>query len=143
MFNWFEMIGLKEAISYLRLFTLPFYDNLPDWFLYSLPDGIWLFSYLSVLLLIWDNKISKHNIHWVLLIPSIAIFSEIGQLFEIVSGTFDITDLVFYLAGTILPILIFTTTYTKILITKFSSFYFIKLSWCSNYNIIKYISHCV
>ena len=89
------MIGLKEAISYLRLFTLPFYDNLPDWFLYSLPDGIWLFSYLSVLLLIWDNKISKHNIHWVLLIPSIAIFSEIGQLFEIVSGTFDITDLVF------------------------------------------------
>tara|TARA_B100000795_G_scaffold216277_1_gene170160 strand:+ start:431 stop:805 length:375 start_codon:yes stop_codon:yes gene_type:complete len=94
------------------------YDNLPDWFLYSLPDGIWLFSYLSVLLLIWDNKISKHNIHWVLLIPSIAIFSEIGQLFEIVSGTFDITDLVFYLAGTILPILIFTTTYTKIMIYK-------------------------
>ena len=118
MFNWFEMIGLKEAISYLRFFTLPFYDNLPNWFLYSLPDGIWLFSYLSILLLIWDNKISKHNIHWVLLIPSIAIFSEIGQLFEIVSGTFDITDLVFYLAGTILPILIFTTKYTKIMIYK-------------------------
>ena len=128
MFNWFSSVNLSESISNLRLFTFPLSDLFPNWFLYSLPDGLWLFSYLSVLLLIWDNKISKHNIHWVLLIPSIAIFSEIGQLFEIVSGTFDITDLVFYLAGTILPILIFTTTYTKILITKFSSFYFIKLS---------------
>ena len=112
MFNWFDSVNLSEAISGLRLYTLPLADFLPNWFLYSLPDGLWLFSYLSILLVVWDNKISKHNIHWLLLVPTIAIVSEIGQLFGIVPGTFDIFDLIFYLAGTVIPILIFTNLKT-------------------------------
>ena len=112
MFNWFDSVNLSEAISGLRLFTLPLADFLPNWFLYSLPAGLWLFSYLSILLVVWNNKISKHNIHWLLLVPTIAIVSEIGQLFGIVPGTFDIFDLTFYLGATILPLLIFTNSKT-------------------------------
>ena len=112
MFSWFDNINLSTAISELRLLTAPFSGHFPNWFLYSLPDGLWLFSYLSVLLVVWDNVISKHNIHWLLLVPMVAIFSEIGQLFEIVPGTFDIFDLIFYLLGTVLPILIFTNSKT-------------------------------
>ena len=100
MFRWFDSINLSAVISELRLLTLPLSDHLPNWFLYSLPDGLWICSYLSVLLVVWDNVISKHNIHWLLLVPMIAIFSEIGQLFKIVPGTFDILDLIFYLGGT-------------------------------------------
>jgi hypothetical protein len=40
----------------------------------------------------------------------VAILSEIGQFFEIVPGTFDIFDLLFYILGTILPVLIFTNS---------------------------------
>ena len=112
MFSWFDDINVSAAISELRLHTVPLSGHFPNWFLYSLPDGLWLFSYLSVLLVVWDNVISKHNIHWLLLVPMVAIFSEIGQLFEIVSGTFDIFDLLFYLLGTVLPILIFTNSKT-------------------------------
>jgi len=112
MVSWFDNINLSTAISELRLLTPPLADHFPNWFLYSLPDGLWLFSYLSVLLVVWDNVISKHNIHWLLLVPMVAIFSEIGQLFEIVPGTFDIFDLIFYLLGTVLPILIFTNSKT-------------------------------
>ena len=112
MFSWFDSINLSAVISELRLLTLPLSDHLPNWFLYSLPDGLWICSYLSVLLVVWDNVISKHNIHWLLLVPMIAIFSEIGQLFKIVPGTFDILDLIFYLGGTVLPILIFTNSKT-------------------------------
>ncbi len=112
MFSWFDSINLSAVISKLRLFTLPLSDYLPNWFLYSLPDGLWLFSYLSVLLVVWENVITKHNIHWLLLVPVVAIFSEIGQLFKIVPGTFDILDLTFYLCGTVLPILIFTNSKT-------------------------------
>ena len=112
MFSWFDRVNLSEVISELRLFTLPLTDHLPNWFLYSLPDGLWLFSYLSVLLVVWDNKISKQNIHWLLLVPAVAVFSEIGQLLGIVPGTFDIFDLLFYLGGTVLPILIFTNSKT-------------------------------
>ena len=112
MFRWFDSINLSAVISELRLLTLPLSDHLPNWFLYSLPDGLWLCSYLSVLLVVWDNVISKHNIHWLLLVPIIAIVSEIGQLFGIIPGTFDIFDLTFYIGGTILPILIFTNPKT-------------------------------
>ena len=112
MFRWFDSINLSAVISELRLLTLPLSDHLPNWFLYSLPDGLWIYSYLSVLLVVWDNVISKHNIHWLLLVPMIAIFSEIGQLFKIVPGTFDILDLIFYLGGSVLPILIFTNSKT-------------------------------
>ena len=110
MFSWFDNINVSAAISELRLCTVPLSGHFPNWFLYSLPDGLWLFSYLSVLLAVWDNVISKHNIHWLLLVPMVAIFSEIGQLFEIVPGTFDILDLTFYLGGTLLPILIYTNS---------------------------------
>jgi hypothetical protein len=112
MFSWFDNINVSAAISELRLCTVPLSGHFPNWFLYSLPDGLWLFSYLSVLLAVWDNVISKHNIHWLLLVPMVAIFSEIGQLFEIVPGTFDIFYLIFYLLGTVLPILIFTNSKT-------------------------------
>ena len=112
MFNWLDRIHTLEVISDYRLFTLPLAENLPTWVLYSLPDGLWLFSYLSVLLAVWDNTISKDNIHWILLVPAIAVLIEFGQLFHIVSGTFDILDLTFYLVGAVLPILIFTNSKT-------------------------------
>ena len=108
IFDWFDRVALSELVSRLRRFTLPMADFLPNWFLYSVPDGLWLFSYLSILLVIWNNKISKHNVHWLLSVPTIAIVSEIGQLLGIVPGTFDILDLTFYIGGTGLPILIFT-----------------------------------
>ncbi len=112
MFSWFDRVNLSGVISELRLSTLPLTDHLPNWFLYSLPDGLWLFSYLSVLLVVWDNTISKQNIHWLLLVPAVAVFSEIGQFFGIAPGTFDIFDLTFYFGGTVLPILIFTNSKT-------------------------------
>ncbi len=110
MFSWFDNINLSTVISKLRLRTVPLSGHFPNWFLYSLPDGLWLFSYLSGFLVVWDNVISKHNIYWLLSIPMVAILSEIGQFFEIVPGTFDIFDLLFYILGTILPILIFTNS---------------------------------
>ena len=112
MFSWFDRLNILEAISDFRLFTLPLSVHLPTWFLYSFPDGLWLFSYLSLLLIVWNNTISKHNIHWLLLLPTVAITSEIGQLFAIVPGTFDVLDLTFYLLGTFLPILIFNNAKT-------------------------------
>jgi hypothetical protein len=59
MFNWFSSVNLSESISNLRLFTFPLSDLFPNWFLYSLPDGLWLFSCTSILLVIWNNRISN------------------------------------------------------------------------------------
>ena len=108
MFGWFDKLNFTESLEQIRNITLPYLDHLPNWFLYSLPDGLWLFSYISLLLAIWGNEITKQNILWLFLIPIIAIFSEIGQFISIVPGTFDMMDMAFYVSGVVLPILLFS-----------------------------------
>ena len=108
MFKWFDGLALGKPIHYLREMTLTQKAFFPDWLLFSLPDGLWVFSYVSLILWLWDNKLNGINSVWIFLIPFVAIASEFGQLIGIVPGTFDITDLIFYILGTTLPIIIYT-----------------------------------
>ena len=106
MFRWFDNLGLTEIITIARNITLKYSNQLPNWIKFSLPDGLWIFSYVCLLLLIWSDSELKKSIPWVLIVPAVAILSEIGQLPEIVPGTYDPIDLIFYLLGTITPFLI-------------------------------------
>ena len=108
MFKWFAALSLDTPIEYLRETTMTVNRLFPNWFLFSLPDGLWIFSYISLILLIWGNNINKRNLFWIFLIPFIAISSELGQLFNIIPGTFDPIDLTFYITGAISPFIIFT-----------------------------------
>lgn len=105
MFVWFEKIGLDELISSLR--TNYYLQNLiiPDWVKFSLPDALWLFSFVYVLLTLWNFRINKNSIFWILLAPIIGVFSEFGQLIGIIPGTFDIADLLLLILASILPFL--------------------------------------
>lgn len=60
----------------------------------SLPDGLWVFAFASWMRLIWSR-----NWFWCNLPVCIAIGSEVGQLYQIVPGTFDIFDILFYSLG--------------------------------------------
>ena len=108
MFKWFASASLDNPIEYLREITLIYRQYLPNWFLFSLPDGLWVFSYVSLTLLIWNNNINKRNFFWVFSIPFIAISSEVGQLYNIVPGTFDNKDLIFYIIGITSPFIFFS-----------------------------------
>ena len=114
LFTWFDISYLSE----FRLITLPFSQILPNWFLYSLPDGLWVFSYVTISLVYWKNVINKRNIFWIIIIPCIGLSSEIGQLFNILPGTFDKSDLLFYFVGTISPFLLFKSDLFNINIIK-------------------------
>ena len=107
MFNWFDKLMLTGAITAIREYSLPFRHKLPSWFIHSLPDGLWIFSYICFMLFVWGRKIDMNNLFWFTLLPMIAILSEIGQLFGIVPGTFDMIDIVFYVAGCFLPFVTF------------------------------------
>ncbi len=110
MFRWYEILGLDHSMGILRYSSIPFAHRLPKWIIYSLPDGLWIFSYLTLMLIIWRNVISRNNIFWILIVPAIAIISELGQLIGIVPGTFDPADILFYLLGTSLPFIILNQT---------------------------------
>ena len=107
MFEWSNYLFMGATIDFLREFTLSVRLLFPAWFLFSLPDGLWMFSYVSLILHIWNNEIKKQNLFWVISIPIVAILSELGQLLKIVPGTYDAIDLVFYFCGAILPIIFF------------------------------------
>ncbi len=106
MFNWKE--NYNTSIMNIRTLISTYYDKFPNWFLFSLPKGLWLFPYISLVLLIRRNKIHRENFLWIIIIPILIILSELGQLLKIVPETYDFLDILFYSLGAILPILIFT-----------------------------------
>lgn len=96
IFKWIKVMGIYDFISVLRP------DNgINSWFVYSLPDGLWLFSYIMIISAIWCFDIRKSLLYSVPLVI-IAIGSEILQIPHIVSGTFDFIDLWCYIVATIL-----------------------------------------
>ena len=107
VFSWLNFLGIDFISSDLRKNSINFAQKIPEWFIFSLPDGIWIFSYVVLMISIWNFEVNKQSLFWLIIIPFIAIFSEIFQIFGLVSGTFDIIDLSFYLLGFILPFIIF------------------------------------
>lgn len=109
MFHWFGYLKLSDEINLIK--NLRNIYSFPCWFIYSLPDGLWVFSYTALSLEIWKLSITRHSFFWIFSIPVMAVLSEFLQLFKIIPGTFDLIDVMFYLLGIIL-------SFYKILNTK-------------------------
>ena len=102
MFSWFKSLGIESIIFCLRNWTLHYQENLPDWIIYSLPDGLWTYSLATFMIFNWGKKLRKSNVIWFFIGPAIAIFFEIAQSFGLLKGTFDINDLIFCSIASIL-----------------------------------------
>lgn len=89
MFSWLKRIGLEEVFEPIRENFTTLGTNLPDWILYSLPDGLWVYAFTSAILIIWDGKPSK----WLFLPVISGPIVELFQLLNLFPGTFDLIDL--------------------------------------------------
>lgn len=107
MFKWISASDSKYDLEEIRIAALSIRDLMPDWFLFSLPDGLWVFSYVSGLMMVWDNRLNRTNYFWIFIIPVLALGSELCQAFDAVPGTFDLMDVAFYLIGAIAPVKLF------------------------------------
>lgn len=86
--------GLEGSLNALMYVTV-----------YAAPDGIWVFSFTYVMVLIWglaDCRILKHAFICMPLI--IAASSELMQLYGLVRGTYDPLDLSSYILGALLAL---------------------------------------
>ena len=107
LFTWIGYFeNIYEFVFCLREYTVDLATYFPTWFIYSFPDGMWVSSYIFLLLMIFDFKIKRNNIFLIFLIPIIGLFSEFGQYFGLVSGTFDFIDVLLYLVCSLIPFLI-------------------------------------
>lgn len=97
-FDYLTYVKLDKPISNIRSFMLPLTKFIPDWIIYSLPDGLWLLSFSLIISEIWNKKDNLHFWFWILLFPFTAIIWELGQAFHVFSGTFDWIDVIIYLS---------------------------------------------
>jgi len=112
VFSWSSSVGIKLLDTKMRKLTTAFSPNLPEWFLFSFPDSLWVFSYVCLMLGIWKGIISPSNLFWIIIVPFIAVCSELGQLMGFITGTFDTLDILFYLTGGLFPFLLFKQSIT-------------------------------
>ena len=79
--------------------------HLPDWFLFSLPDGLWLYAYMLIVRCLWYNDNSVIKVLFLSVLPVFAITIEVLQFLSLYFGTGDIIDIVFYLVFILLYVI--------------------------------------
>jgi len=81
--------------------TFPLFQFRPaDFILYNIPDGLWLYSFLSSIAIIWKNNSSLHFKYWILIAIVLSFLSEFLQIILWLPGTFDLLDLLVYIMAT-------------------------------------------
>jgi hypothetical protein len=105
MFHWFESIGLQKQVMKMRDAIYPARAHLPTWLYYSLPDGLWAYSFSSAFIILWRDQ-SSIGKYWLLIPFTTGCLSEVAQGLGMMKGTFDVIDLAMYSLGIILSIVI-------------------------------------
>ncbi len=102
MFNWFYQIGIGGFVESIRMHVLPLKYYFPSWVLYNLPGSLWTYSLTVFIIFNFNRRLDRTSFFWISLGPLLSIGMEILQLFGLIKGTFDITDLIFYIIAIIL-----------------------------------------
>jgi len=103
MFKWVELISLSSFINLVRETLYPIKGYLPEWIIFSLPDGLWVYSFSSSFIIIWNDEFDFAK-PWLLVPLFLGAFAEVFQYFRILPGTFDLIDLFICATASILSI---------------------------------------
>lgn len=81
---------------------------MPAWFVYSLPDGLWMFAFVLFMLVLWDFRFAGQGKFWIVVAMIAGISIEISQGLTSGMGSFDWVDMLWIMLGAVLPVLLFT-----------------------------------
>ena len=85
--------------------------EIPNWVVYNLPDGLWSYSLMSAILLLFEIKIDRESIPWIVIALLFPISFEVGQKFNITNGTFDLLDVLYSLGFSLFSIFFLTSKF--------------------------------
>ena len=97
-FTWIRTLGLESWLIALRG-QQDTAHALPDWLVYSLPNGLWAFAYTFLMIRLWRRSRSVVKYVWYLSIPLLVFGFELLQLSGTIRGTFSRVDLLFGALG--------------------------------------------
>ena len=94
LFHWINYFGFMDEIFIFRSYFSFIKDIIPFYLIYSVPFGLWIISYMIFIKIIWGESKSYSYDIFFWSVPIISFISEMFQYFDVISGTFDLTDLV-------------------------------------------------
>jgi hypothetical protein len=98
VFHWAETLGFYSLILKARtLFDIGYL--IPEWVIYSLPNGLWSYSFMFFISFIWGGEDVLEKIYFVVLVVALSVGSELGQLLNFIPGIFCLTDVALYSFG--------------------------------------------
>jgi len=99
IFDWLNLIGLSITVERLRGLSMLIYPYIPEWVVYSLPNGLWAFSYAFLITIIWWRNESYVKYFWLGSIPILGLGYESLQFRGVIQGTFCWQDLILCILG--------------------------------------------
>jgi len=99
VFHWFEALSLSSLILHLRGLAEPLLSVIPKWFLFSLPDALWVYSLTAAMTLLWRGSDDPRKRFWIGAGLMLGVGGEVLQFWKIIPGTFDLQDLCLCFAG--------------------------------------------
>ena len=105
-FSWINAVGLGNWINFARQHSLSQNLHLPEWIVFSLPNGLWAFAYALIITKIWSGSKSWLKYFWMASIPVLVVGFELLQYSGIIRGTFCIQDIALGIGGLILGVIV-------------------------------------
>lgn len=96
LFDWLDALGFAVLLGPTR--AALDVSSLPDWLVYSVPDGCWAFAFAMALALVWLDH-PRARCASVAVALAVGLGHELAQLAGWLPGTFDTTDLLAYVAA--------------------------------------------
>lgn len=103
LFRFIDCINLSNFVAHIREFSSN--ASIPDFYIYALPDGLWITSYILIMTGIWTFPDVK-QIAFCSLLPAIGLITEVGQYLRLVKGTPDYADAICYITPFLIYVLI-------------------------------------
>lgn len=105
-FSWTNSTRAIHWINIIRNSSLSFSKILPEWIVYSLPDGLWAFGYSLLITGIWSGSKSLLRYFWFASIPLLVLGFEFLQFARLIPGTFCLQDIALGIAGIVIGIMV-------------------------------------
>ena len=106
MFKWARNLGLDFIVSSIRGSFESLNSDRMKYIIFSAPYGLWVISFCCFIGAIWHKDSSLSAIILRLIVPVIAVSSELLQFVGFLPGTFDINDLLVLIVSTIIGLTI-------------------------------------
>ena len=106
MFKWAKNLGLDFIVSSIRGSFESLNSDRMKYIIFSAPYGLWVISFCCFIGAIWHKDSSLSAIILRLIVPVIAVSSELLQFVGFLPGTFDINDLLVLIVSTIIGLTI-------------------------------------